>query len=153
MLLCFPLNFFGLSRRLYLLISHISAQESESCQKEKKKEGNLLLLSCPWFLPFSLSSAPHGEVKLSRRLSRLPRSLHGNHTGRGVWEVAVTGCARTSVYWHSSPYVTIPSNQKTCSCVWIWRLAPGAAYYTFIIALDKIVAAPTQVIYAPYPSR
>lgn len=73
-----------------MLISHISAQDGECCWDEK---GNLPLLSCvPPVLLLSLGSAPYSAAKLSRRLSRLPRSLHRNHTGRGVWDVAVTQC-------------------------------------------------------------
>lgn len=86
----FTSTFFCLRGRLCLLISHISAQDGERRRDEK---GSHLPLSCPPpILLLSLSSAPYGAAKLSRRLSRLPRSLHRNHTGRGVWEVAVAQC-------------------------------------------------------------
>lgn len=92
-------SYFNLSSRRRgrpcLLIPHISAQDGE-CVAGMKKETFPSCLVPPTHLSFFSSSHsaqhPYGAASLSRRLSRLPRSLHRNHTGRGVWEVAVTQC-------------------------------------------------------------
>lgn len=73
------------------------------------------------------------SAQLSRRPSRLPRSLSGNGTGRSVWEAAVT---RRSLDVLADIYLTTPDNRKYSSGFVsgdkVTRLLAADAYFRFI---------------------
>lgn len=140
----FAVTCFALYGRLYLLISHVSAQEGACCQDEK---GNFFLPSRPRVLLFSLSSAPHCAAELSRRPFRLPGSLHRSHTGkRCVGSSGDSVCAPmfTDIHLHMSPSWPITGHILTFG-FGETKLPPVATYYTFIIALHTIVSPLNQL--------
>lgn len=134
-----------------MLISHISAQDAESCQDEKKEAFPSCLVPPPPFLVLSVSSAPHSVLKLSRRLSRLPRSLHRSHTGKGVWEVAVHQCLLTFISICRDPSQSEATDVYLSLVLGEYMMFPVVdACYAFIITPDKTVFPQSLFIYLPH---
>lgn len=123
----FTSTFFRLCGSSCLLISHIFAQDEECCWDKKKEE---TFFSClvppprpPLFSPplTQLSTLRRGEAK--QTAVQTPQIItQESHWVRCVGEwLRLSGC--TSVYWHSSPYVMTPANQKPRT--WISALVLG----------------------------
>lgn len=153
----------------YLLQLFSSPQEvvfvnfSHVCTGSRELSGwwRKSLLSCPPVRLLSLSSAPYSVAKPSRRLSRLPRSLHRNHTGRGVWEAAVTQCVHQWVLtFISMCHDPSQSEAMDVNLALVWKKIKKMVMWdkninvpvltAFIIPSDKILSPQTLLISVPY---